>query len=219
LNDQFDKFFKEITKKGFRVSRTDKKIFGERLIAKWSRHIPYTDEKILVYHFSRKEPSIKDFVGFVKDFEKFRKGANANVAGGYFVAYGSHNKDMDSILRNYKDEEVRNLINIKWLTKEESRAKKQTVKEKAITVRRKIPKAVRLRVWDKYFGRKPSGKCYVCGLPIQFFEFDVGHNKAVAKGGSDNIDNLRPICRVCNGAMGTMSIQDYKRKYYGKGRD
>jgi 5-methylcytosine-specific restriction endonuclease McrA len=125
---------------------------------------------------------------------------------------------MDSILRNYKDEEVRNLIKIKWLTKEESMTKKQIVKEKVMTVRRKIPKAVRFAVWDKYVGRNTSGKCYVCRRPIQYFDFDVGHNKAVAKGGSDNIDNLRPICRVCNEAMGTMSIQDYKRKYYERHR-
>jgi 5-methylcytosine-specific restriction endonuclease McrA len=78
-------------------------------------------------------------------------------------------------------------------------------------------KAVRDQVWDKYIGVKNiEGKCYCCGLTINYRTFEVGHNKAVAKGGKDNISNLRPICRPCNSSMGTMSIEQYKRKYYGK---
>jgi len=90
-------------------------------------------------------------------------------------------------------------------------------KSKKRTKRRKFPKSVKDAVWGKYIGmNKAEGKCYVCKRTIHIRDFDVGHNKAVAKGGSDNITNLRPICRSCNLSMGTMSIEAYKQKYFSK---
>jgi len=90
------------------------------------------------------------------------------------------------------------------------------IKEKP--TRKKIPKAVREQVWDKYIGAtKRVGKCYCCKWrPITDSDFEVGHNKAVAKGGKDNISNLRPICRPCNSSMGTMSIEQYRKKFHAK---
>jgi hypothetical protein len=44
-------------------------------------------------------------------------------------------------------------------------------------------------------------------------DFQVGHNKAVAKGGNNNISNLRPICGPCNRGMGTMSIEKYRENF------
>jgi len=70
--------------------------------------------------------------------------------------------------------------------------------------RRPIDKNIRHLVWTKYNKASLSGKCYVCKTPITFQHFHVGHNKAVAKGGKDNINNLRPICSACNSPMGTM---------------
>ena len=90
-------------------------------------------------------------------------------------------------------------------------------KEKKKAKRKRIPKAVKVSVWGKYIGAdKAEGKCYVCERTIHITNFEVGHNKAVARGGSDNITNLRPICRSCNLAMGTLSIETYKRKFYSK---
>ena len=42
--------------------------------------------------------------------------------------------------------------------------------------------------------------------------FEAGHNKALAKGGKNDITNYRPICRLCNSPMGTMSIESYEKK-------
>ena len=83
--------------------------------------------------------------------------------------------------------------------------------------RKAIPKAKRDRVWNKYIGVSvPVGKCYACKKPIHYQEFEVGHNRAVAKGGSDEISNLRPICHKCNKDMRTMSIETFKVKVLGK---
>jgi hypothetical protein len=82
--------------------------------------------------------------------------------------------------------------------------------------RKPIPKDVRNLVWRKYIGNKPEGKCYCCRQrTISFDDFQVGHNKAVVKGGSNNISNLRPICGPCNRGMGTGTIESYRRKHFG----
>ena len=71
-------------------------------------------------------------------------------------------------------------------------------------------------MWRKYNGNKKDGKCYVCRRVITDDNFDVGHNKAKSKGGYDNIDNLRPICRPCNDGMGNRyTIEKYKAKFFG----
>jgi len=82
--------------------------------------------------------------------------------------------------------------------------------------RRKIDKNTRDAVWFKYIGNKAEGKCYCCQIrTIHITDFQIGHNKAVSKGGNDHIDNLRPICGPCNRGMGTMSIERYKKKHFG----
>ena len=98
--------------------------------------------------------------------------------------------------------------------KKKSSSASDIIKEKP--TRKKIPKAVREQVWDFYMGTtKMEGKCYCCDWrTITFREFEVGHDKAVAKGGNDNISNLRPICRKCNSSMKTISIEQFKKKYF-----
>lgn len=82
-----------------------------------------------------------------------------------------------------------------------------------------IPRDLKNQVWAKYFGLDTAtGRCYVCKRPIHITDFEAGHNKAKAKGGSDRLPNLRPICRKCNSAMGTTSIEVYKRRFYSKPR-
>jgi len=81
--------------------------------------------------------------------------------------------------------------------------------------RKTINKDLREKVWLRYMKNKTEGKCYCCRIkPIHFTDFEVGHNISKANGGSDNILNLRPICRSCNRGMGTKSIEWYRNKYY-----
>lgn len=82
--------------------------------------------------------------------------------------------------------------------------------------RSSCPKAVKETVWRSHNGNRMNGKCYVCKVPISFTNFEVGHNKPHSKGGKWNVDNCRPICRVCNRSMGTMTIETFKKKYFTK---
>jgi len=84
--------------------------------------------------------------------------------------------------------------------------------------RKSIGKPLRDQVWLKYMGNKAQGKCYCCRIrPIHITDFQVGHNKSVAKGGKNNISNLRPICGPCNRGMGTKSIERYRKVHFSKG--
>ncbi len=78
----------------------------------------------------------------------------------------------------------------------------------------KVSKTVKNTVWKKYIGNKPEGKCYCCGVTISFFSFEAGHNKAKSKGGSNDIENLRPICKDCNASMKTQSIESFRAKHF-----
>lgn len=81
--------------------------------------------------------------------------------------------------------------------------------------RKTIPKTVKDKLWDLSFGPdKGSGKCYCCGLIINSKKFDAGHIVSVAKGGSDKISNLKPICSTCNKSMGTENMDEFKKRYF-----
>ena len=85
----------------------------------------------------------------------------------------------------------------------------------ASTKRKTIPKAVKITLWNKYFGEDHAkGTCNVCQREIKMTEFDAGHIVAVANGGSDNLDNLAPVCGTCNKSMGTQNLQDFKTVYF-----
>jgi hypothetical protein len=82
--------------------------------------------------------------------------------------------------------------------------------------RKNIPKEVKKDLWVRHFGKKYKGNCFVCNKIIDTHNFEAGHVKSVAEGGSDNISNLKPICSGCNKSMGTMNLYKYKDKYYLK---
>ena len=69
----------------------------------------------------------------------------------------------------------------------------------------RIPGALREQVWLLYCGDKLfRQKCWVdwCENIITPFRFEVGHNVPESKGGTLDIDNLRPVCSNCNKSMG-----------------
>ena len=37
---------------------------------------------------------------------------------------------------------------------------------------------------------------------------------SVDNGGTDNIDNLKPICATCNKSMGTENLEEFKNKHF-----
>jgi hypothetical protein len=57
--------------------------------------------------------------------------------------------------------------------------------------------------------------CVCCNQqPITLKNFDVGHIEAFSKGGSDDFDNVRPICGNCNGAANNKNMILFQRERY-----
>jgi 5-methylcytosine-specific restriction endonuclease McrA len=67
-----------------------------------------------------------------------------------------------------------------------------------------IPKRIRELVWTTNNSETFSTKCFVtwCENKINVFNFQVGHDIPESKGGTLDIDNLKPICSNCNLSMG-----------------
>tara|TARA_B110000495_G_C22970206_1_gene569371 strand:+ start:57 stop:626 length:570 start_codon:yes stop_codon:yes gene_type:complete len=81
--------------------------------------------------------------------------------------------------------------------------------------RKSIPKPLRVQVWNKYIGEENGiGKCDVCSIEIKVSNYDCGHIIAAIDGGEDIINNLVPICRLCNLSMGKENLNDFKTKYF-----
>ena len=83
--------------------------------------------------------------------------------------------------------------------------------------RKSLPKPLRIQVWNKYVGEENGiGKCNVCGCEIKVSNFDCGHIISARDGGEDILNNLVPICRLCNLSMGTDNLNDFKKRYFNE---
>jgi hypothetical protein len=83
--------------------------------------------------------------------------------------------------------------------------------------RKKIPSSIRTLVWNKYIAADVAqSDCFCCRTAkISVRSFDCGHVIAEAKGGDLTINNLRPICKDCNKSMGTRSMNEFTKEYFG----
>lgn len=76
----------------------------------------------------------------------------------------------------------------------------------------RINKALRSKVWYTYIIRKNHEYfCYCCEIsPITPFNFECGHVHPKSKGGKATLNNLRPLCTLCNRSMNTKNLYQFK---------
>jgi hypothetical protein len=81
-----------------------------------------------------------------------------------------------------------------------------------------IPQVIRDKIWEKYNNNLTKGKCYCCEKDIKNNDHECGHIISLKNGGSNDIDNFAPICRMCNLDMGIMNLEEYKKyiNFYNK---
>lgn len=77
----------------------------------------------------------------------------------------------------------------------------------------------RHEVWEKYHGNAETGVCYTCGtqVPRRNKGWHCSHVQALARGGSNEVENLRVCCAHCNLSMHTTNLYlyTYQKKLTG----
>lgn len=80
-----------------------------------------------------------------------------------------------------------------------------------------IPKALRMKVWDRYCGMdERRSECPFCKDTISIESFHCAHDVSEAEGGDVTIDNLYPCCSLCNLSMKTETYEEFKKKWTRK---
>ena len=80
--------------------------------------------------------------------------------------------------------------------------------------KKSIPLPVKSLVWNKIIGEeKGIGNCFCCKNKIRQISFHCGHIISEKNGGSVTIDNLVPLCQMCNSSIGSQNLNDFMEKY------
>ncbi len=117
--------------------------------------------------------------------------------------------------KRVKDEEEKRVLDELKRLKEEESKKGEKEKEDSKKKKQSIPKQIKTIVWNNYIGHDIiKHKCLCCKKAmISNTDFHVGHVMSEKNGGTQEINNLRPICSCCNHSMGTENMIDYVVKY------
>jgi len=120
------------------------------------------------------------------------------------------NKDESKKDESKKDESKKDESKTDKSKKDDKEKKEKKVKK----TKEKIPASVKSTLWSQHFPNIIEGKCKCCQTEvISRNNFDCGHIISEKEGGKIHLDNLKPICRLCNSSMGTQNMTDYMKKY------
>jgi hypothetical protein len=123
------------------------------------------------------------------------------------------NSDVDLELNKDKDND--NFSPEESLLKKKKDNEKEKTREKVKVYKKKtIPKILKMNVWDFYIGKEQgSALCMCCNQEeIRQGYYEAGHVISERTGGTTDIDNLRPICSMCNKSMRIKNMCDFMRE-------
>lgn len=84
-----------------------------------------------------------------------------------------------------------------------------------MTKKQTIPKKIRQLVWNNYIGES-IGKhpCLCCQVTdVTQMNFQCGHIISEYNGGKCTVNNLLPICNLCNTSMGRTNMDVFMKKH------
>ena len=80
--------------------------------------------------------------------------------------------------------------------------------------RETLPKCVRNALFINYFKDQRIGLCQCCKRENRTIgNFHAGHIQALINNGSTSLENLVPICMLCNTSMGRYNLNEFIQKY------
>lgn len=167
----------------------------------------------IVNKFNITENSVGEWIEYIKELNKFYSEQSNQT----LLSYGLKNHLIDEarkenfylgIFRNY--EWIERLLERPTTPFQDQL---HLVVDKEFKLRQRISKTLRNQVWRKRCNDKIEGECYCCSEVISITNFDCGHVVSVKDGGSNDIQNLEPVCRPCNLHMGTMNMIAYKKLF------
>ncbi len=130
------------------------------------------------------------------------------------------NEQIQELIKNQVNEQIQELIN-KLNNKADNEINQETINEllqntndKAFFKKTKISIALKRKVWHKWIGiHIGQTKCLCCKMTdIEQFNFSCGHIIPESKGGTLDVENLRPICSSCNSSMGNENMFEFMRR-------
>ena len=100
------------------------------------------------------------------------------------------------------------------IIKEEELKEKEVLPIVKTKKKKKISILLRKKVWNTWIGEKYGiSKCLCCKeAKITQMEFDCGHIVSEYEGGDAILENLRPICRICNSSMQTDNMIEFMER-------
>jgi len=89
----------------------------------------------------------------------------------------------------------------------------QSLKSGLKRKKRNIPKTLKLSVWNKYVGQdRGSCACFCCKTTMIYQgNFECGHLISEYNGGKTEIENLIPICGLCNKSMSSNNYENFTK--------
>jgi hypothetical protein len=80
-------------------------------------------------------------------------------------------------------------------------------------IRQSVSKETKKTVWKKEYNSKKIGTCpiFKCNNQVEKEHFHCGHIISVCNGGTNSLENLRPICADCNSKMSSDNWDAYER--------
>jgi hypothetical protein len=64
-------------------------------------------------------------------------------------------------------------------------------------------------VWRELFGQSPFGTCCICQNELRDNNFVMGHIRSLQNNGSNELNNIVPMCAKCNSSLGKNNLIDY----------
>lgn len=74
--------------------------------------------------------------------------------------------------------------------------------------RKVFPQKTKAQVWNL-----TNGRCYFCGGHLEENKWSIDHFHPLARGGTNQINNLVPSCRGCNASKGDGTIEELRLRY------